>query len=492
MNQLNHPISDESLNIQPPIYTSKLRGMAVWFGRFITFTQMAFDFLSVQIAFWLSFWVYIGPLAKSSPQSAVEYFWVTIGAGVVYVILLDREKLYERQISLLNIKELKGTFYVGLYAAGVILSASFYIRTASFSRIMLTTALAIAPVTIYVQRLFFYHFHLKFHEKGWSVTNVLIFGAGSIGQHMAKRFFESPALGYRPVAFLDDDKSKFGEYLKWRGRGPKSGLPVLGDETFLQKARSLGVDLVIIAVPSASFERNQKLVDLCLSLGLSYAIVPNAYEKFIQNVEWLEVGGIPLLRKRDRKVSFYYIALKRLFDFVVGLFLLLLLSPMYLIFSILIKLDSKGPIIFKQKRVGLRGKIFSFYKFRSMHGESHQYGLTPKTSTDPRITKVGRWLRRTSLDELPQLYNVLRGDMSLVGPRPEMPFIVEGYSPLERLRLEAKPGITGVWQISADRGAPIHSNLEYDLFYLENRSLLLDIAILIKTMISVLRGIGAI
>ena len=123
--------------------------------------------------------------------------------------------------------------------------------------------------------------------------------------------------------------------------------------------------------------------------------------------------------------------------------------------------------------------------------DAPKYARTPADPADSRITKVGRWLRRTSLDELPQLFNVFRGDMSLVGPRPEMPFIVETYSLLERQRLLAKPGITGVWQISAVRGEPIHANIEYDLFYLENRSILLDLAIIVKTILSVIRGVGA-
>jgi lipopolysaccharide/colanic/teichoic acid biosynthesis glycosyltransferase len=156
-----------------------------------------------------------------------------------------------------------------------------------------------------------------------------------------------------------------------------------------------------------------------------------------------------------------------------------------------IKMESPGPIIFKQKRVGLNGRQFSMYKFRSMFIDAPKYAKTPSNPRDPRITHVGRWLRRTSLDELPQIFNVWRGDMSCVGPRPEMPFIVETYTPLQRQRLEAKPGITGVWQISAVRGEPIHQNIEYDLFYLENRSILLDLAIIIKTVLSVIRGVGA-
>jgi len=267
---------------------------------------------------------------------------------------------------------------------------------------------------------------------------------------------------------------------------------VIGGQNHLKGCKDLGIDMIYIALPSASFDRNQKLVEQCNQEGIDYAIVPNAYEKFIQQVELFEIGGIPILhRKPNGAGNFYYIFLKRVLDFAFATALITLFSPLILILGAMIKLDSKGPVIFKQKRVGLKGKEFTFYKFRTMYIEAPKYARSPDAKNDPRVTKVGRWLRRTSLDEMPQLFNVFRGDMSMVGPRPEMPFIVDTYTSLERQRLEAKPGITGVWQISAVRGEPIHANIEYDLFYLHNRSLLLDLAILVKTGLSVIRGIGA-
>lgn len=462
------------------------------FGKLITVAQVLADFLSVFACYVGSYWLYVGALGGSSPQTLIEFLYFATGAGVLYVLVIDRVGLYRREISLLNVKELRGVFHVGIYAAAAILSASFYVRTISLSRITLTTAIVAAPIVLYLQRQWFYRAHVLFHQRGWSKTRVIIYGAGEIGKHLAKRMFESPALGMLPVAFLDDDESKHGQSVRWTGVGPRAGVKIFGGEDVIEQAKELHAGLVVIALPSASFERNQKLVDHCVKVGIEYAIVPNTYEKFIQNVELFEVGGVPILRRRVMRVSFYYLAMKRVFDFLLALFFILILSPVYLILGALIKWDSKGPIIFKQKRVGLRGRLFSCYKFRSMHIDAPQYARTPSNPSDPRITRVGRWLRRTSLDELPQLFNVFRGDMSLVGPRPEMPFIVETYSSLQRQRLEAKPGITGVWQISAVRGEPIHQNIEYDLFYLENRSILLDFSIVIKTMLSVIRGIGAV
>ena len=155
----------------------------------------------------------------------------------------------------------------------------------------------------------------------------------------------------------------------------------------------------------------------------------------------------------------------------------------------LIRLDSKGPALFRQERVGLNGRRFRMFKFRTMYADAPAYAYSPKESDDLRITRLGRFLRRTSLDELPQLLNVLLGNMSLVGPRPEMPFIVETYTERHSQRLQVKPGITGLWQLSGDRNYLIHENVEYDLYYIQHRNFFMDLAILLHTSIFAMRGI---
>jgi lipopolysaccharide/colanic/teichoic acid biosynthesis glycosyltransferase len=184
--------------------------------------------------------------------------------------------------------------------------------------------------------------------------------------------------------------------------------------------------------------------------------------------------------------------IKRLFDIMGSLFLLILLFPLFLFVSILVKLDSPGPVFFRHDRVGRHGKHFVLWKFRSMRTDVPRYETSPQSVADSRLTRVGRLVRRLSVDEMPQLINVLRGEMSLVGPRPEMPFIVARYHPIERLRLVARPGITGLWQISPARAFPIHENLQYDLHYLHNQSFLLDCAIILRTVTAVIHGVGAV
>lgn len=203
---------------------------------------------------------------------------------------------------------------------------------------------------------------------------------------------------------------------------------------------------------------------------------------------WRRVRAEGLLQSVENTRTEGFPVGKRIFDLLASALLLILLAPMLLLLAILVRLDSPGPALFLQERVGEGGRRFCLLKFRSMYTVTPKYARSPVTPDDPRMTRVGRVIRRLSLDELPQLVNVLRGEMSLVGPRPEMPFLVAGYTPLQRRRLEGRPGITGLWQISEGRLAPIHENLQYDLHYLRHRNVMLDAAILLRTAAVVLSG----
>ncbi len=200
------------------------------------------------------------------------------------------------------------------------------------------------------------------------------------------------------------------------------------------------------------------------------------------------VHGFPLLVRLERGAIGLRRLAKRLFDVVFALLVCLLTLPILLLVAVAIKLSSEGPVFFVQRRVGKDGKEFLMFKFRTMHATTEQYADKPATEGDPRITRFGRLLRKTGIDELPQLLNVLRGEMSFVGPRPEMPFKVADYTPLERERLKAIPGITGLWQINVHRSREIHKTLEYDLYYIEHQSFLLDLVIIGATLPEVFKG----
>jgi lipopolysaccharide/colanic/teichoic acid biosynthesis glycosyltransferase len=202
-----------------------------------------------------------------------------------------------------------------------------------------------------------------------------------------------------------------------------------------------------------------------------------------------EMDGLFIATTEQNDPGRFYLAMKRLLDIACSAILIALSAPVWALLAIAIRSESRGPIFFRQTRVGQGGKLFEILKFRSMKVDAPKYARSPNEHTDSRITRVGRFLRKTSLDEMPQLINVLKGDMTLVGPRPEMPFITEEYGPWEATRLTVPQGITGLWQLSADRQFAIHQSIEYDLYYIQNRTVLMDIAILLHTLVYAAKGI---
>jgi lipopolysaccharide/colanic/teichoic acid biosynthesis glycosyltransferase len=218
------------------------------------------------------------------------------------------------------------------------------------------------------------------------------------------------------------------------------------------------------------------------------------HDAFARREGWLRLSGELVATPLRRQESLHpgYAAAKRVCDIAGSLVLLTLLMPVLLLITVLIKLDSEGPAFFRQRRIGKDGEEFFIWKFRSMRANAPRYAPSPTSNLDSRLTSVGRLIRRISFDELPQLINVLKGEMSLVGPRPEMPFIVDSYTDFERERLAVRPGITGLWQVSPARALPIHENLQYDLHYIRHQNLMLDAAILLRTIAAVIRGVGAV
>lgn len=457
----------------------------------INFLQRLVDFATVVVSFILGYLSYTAQPPRTVPYGFDQFLLLGGVAGLLFCVIFQGAKLYEREMSLLNVVETRRLIYAWVFGALLLFSATFYVRVLDLSRVMMTSSLLIALVLLLIERSVFYRIHVSLIRAGVNTRKAVIFGAGVVGRHLAKRIFHSPALGIHVEGFLDDDKELHGKTILLREVSSKTGVAVLGGSEKLANLRSAGVGEIFVAMPAATYDRNLELVQQATKLGFAVSVVPPTFGRLIHSIDVQEIGGIPVLREKTYQPAWYYASTKRIFDFFAAAAAIIILSPVGLLLALLIKLDSKGPVLFKQKRVGRGGREFSFYKFRTMAMEANPYALTPQSAADPRITRLGRWLRRTSLDELPQFWNVLRGDMSVVGPRPEMPFIVAGYNEEQRERLKVKPGITGIWQISAVRGEPIHANIEYDLFYIENRSLLLDLIIVLKTIVGAIRGIGA-
>jgi len=244
---------------------------------------------------------------------------------------------------------------------------------------------------------------------------------------------------------------------------------------------------LIVALPNLSTRQIQAAVDAAKQTR-SRIVFLSATE--LQEQKWTEsvdVDGLSLAPMLESFEHWHYSIAKRMADLIGSSLLLVLFAPLFFLIALFIRLDSRGPALFVQDRVGRNGELFKMYKFRSMYKNTSKYEFSPTTPFDPRITRIGRFLRKSSLDELPQLINVFLGNMSLVGPRPEMAFIVQNYTSEQRQRLQVIPGITGLWQLSADRAFLIHENIQYDLYYIRNRGFFLDIAILIHTLLFAMR-----
>jgi len=450
------------------------------------------DIVSIAFAMFCGYWFYHLIDIGAGPQPLDLYLELTIGAVIVMLVIFQLSGLYEPELSILNIAEVRKIFKATLIGLLVFFFLTFYMKNISYSRLIITFSAVFLFAIMSFERLILYKIQKKLHARGFGVKRAIIYGAGEVGRLLLKRLMQSPGLGYLPVGFMDDDPAKQGKMIVSDNSTNTTSMPVIGNfEQFTELVNDHHIDEVFVTITSMHTERFEQVIHKCRELGIDFKFVPNLFDLKIQKISVTKIDGIPLLSVKAPRIDPIYIFFKRAFDILLSALTLLIFSPFYLLIALLIKQDSKGTVLFKQKRVGLRGKLFNMYKFRTMWNDANPYDWTPTTLEDKRITPFGKFLRRTSLDEIPQFFNVLKGDMSIVGPRPEMPFIVETYNEIQRDRLAMKPGITGIWQISADRGKQIHENIEYDLYYIENCGFLMDLVIIIRTVYFAIRGLGA-
>jgi len=454
----------------------------------VTLVEVFIDFGTIFVSFLLTRGLYqvAGTRLLQSPpmepMTPAGFVPVAAACGIMISVFASMG-LYRKTPSLLNVDEIRKLFRSVLLLAVFVFTVSFYFRI-PFSRALITVWLTLILFFMIVEKMIFYKVQQALHIRGLNIRRVLIYGAGEIGRKLYKNIIAFPKLGYQAVGFVDTDTDAFKEELErmdGTGRAPPR---ILGTSRDLEQlVETHRVDDLFIAQKGMSSDEILALTTKCRELGIQFKIIPQLYGYFIENLSLQAIGGIPLIGEKVTPIRKFDLFVKRIMDIVFSLLVCLFFLPVFVAIAILIKQDSPGPVIFKQRRVGRKGKEFTIYKFRTMYVEAPKYSFCPKESSDPRITPVGRFLRKTSMDELPQFLNVLKGEMSLVGPRPEMPFIVAQYNALHRERLSVKPGITGLWQISADRQMEIHENIDYDLYYLENFSILLDVAILVRTVI---------
>jgi exopolysaccharide biosynthesis polyprenyl glycosylphosphotransferase len=377
--------------------------------------------------------------------------------------------------------DLTESFRAVTLAALLIAAVSFLSHT-DYSRGMLVLFWVVALGYVSLGRTVLSERRKRALVTGAARSRTLVVGCGDLGRLVLQRTQAHPEFGHEVVAFACPEG----------GVGDVDGVPIAGSVTDLaQHVEAQRVDAVIVAEPRLEPGELMDVVARCEGLPVEFHVISGPFGVLTGQAQIGGLTDLPLIDLTQRPVGFWDEMVKRVADVVVSALLLVLLAPLLAVVALISRGQTGASAIFRQERIGQRGRPFTLYKLRSMRPDAEPYAEAPSSEDDPRITPIGRWLRHSSLDEAPQLWNVIRGDMSLVGPRPEMPFIVEQYSPWQRRRLDVRPGITGLWQILGRKDLPLRDNIEYDFYYIRNRSLALDLVILLKTVGVVVGGKGA-
>ena len=459
------------------------------------------DALLVAVAFLVSYYLryevqFLQPVNEANVAPFDPYIPYVAIFAALFLFFNQNARLYREQRGRSWWDELFSIGNSATNAAVVVMALSFLLRPLVFSRLLIVQASFLAVVFIGLWRAIIRVLRSELRRRGIGVERVLIVGAGRVGLSVLQIILARPDLGFKIVGFVDDDPDRGATNLgRVQALGMVDNIPRLIDR--------YKVDLVIITLPWHVQRKTLKIVRECERQHVKVRTVPDMFELSLSQVQVEMLGGIPLLGLNgDTQFHASSRLIKRGLDIVLTLLAMPVVLPLTVLIALAIRLDSEGPIFFSQERIGLNGNPFCVYKFRSMiknaadmHEELvRQTGedpLRPKIKNDPRITRVGHWIRRLSIDEVPQILNILRGEMSWVGPRPATPDEVELYEPWHRQRLRVLPGLTGLWQVSGRSEVPFEEMCLLDIYYIENWSLQLDLQIILRTVPLVLLAYGA-
>ena len=388
----------------------------------------------------------------------------------------------------------EATTVIGAVGFGMIITLAmvFLFRGYTYSRWLFFFATIGTVVLLESARMARDFLKAMARRRGIGVERVLVVGGGDLGHMLMHIITTEPSHGYQLAGFVNENGAV--------AQGRFTPLGSLNDLDRVVEEQQ--VDEILVALPPAFRRLVPEIVERFERKGVTCKVVPDLFEMSLTRVDINDLRGIPLLGVKRTELAWADRVVKRIIDLAAGGLVVAVFSPVWLLIALLIKLDSPGPILFKQVRLGRNGKRFDAYKFRSMRhtaeeevGRLKQFneasGPIFKMKNDPRVTKVGRWLRRTSLDEVPQLLNVLRGGMSIVGPRPPIPAEVDRYEAWHHRRFEVQPGLTGLWQVSGRSELPFDEMVLLDIYYIENWNLALDLKILLRTIPAVVTARGA-
>jgi exopolysaccharide biosynthesis polyprenyl glycosylphosphotransferase len=450
----------------------------------ITLTELAL-FLTTQLA------QYVPALLGTGERPSLPlgiYVLVALIWGGAFLLL----SVYVPR-NLRAVEEAQG-IAVAITLAGLALAGTLFFLYPQVSRWQILTFYLLTLILLIGSRLSLRLIRKLRGVPRYPRRRVLLLGAGRQGQHVGRMIANHGWAGLDLVGFLDDELAPGSEI---------AGLPILGRIKDLERfVHSLHIDEVVITFSTNEYHHLFDLLHQLRELPARIRLVPDHIKTALFRTTAEEFAGVPMIMLHRPVLTPFERQIKRIFDLVLSTTVLIVTAPIMAIIALAIRLDSPGPIIFKQQRIGENGQEFWMYKFRSMVKDAeHQQAkalrikkdgeIQHKHPDDPRVTRVGRLIRRTSLDEFPQFFNVFKGEMSLVGPRPELPWLVEQYEPWQWQRFSVPQGITGWWQVNGRSDKPMHLYTEEDLFYIQNYSLLLDIQILWRTVGAVIKSRGA-
>jgi len=453
-------------------------------SKFFETLVLLFDWVTLSISWILAYllrfyYLPVIPVSKGIPPFITYLTLLVIMLPLWYIVFKAFGLYRPRRISS-KIAEGMNIATATSIAIVILVTLTFFVRQYEFSRLTFLYFWINCVIFLSIERILFRELLRFIRKRGYNLRHALIVGTGSLGQDVTDRVHGHPELGIKIRGFLSEDNSQIGNELK--------GFKVLDTfENIRSVVMNQKIDMVLITLPLSAHE---KLKDILNDIGdemVSIMLIPDLLELATLRGGIGEFEGMPVISLRDTPLYGWNIVVKRVTDFVLSITILLAVSPLMLVISFLVKVTSRGPVFYSQERMGLDGKIFSMLKFRTMEIQAEkETGPVWAAKNDSRRTSIGTFLRKTSMDELPQFFNVLKGDMSIVGPRPEREFFIQQFRdkvPKYMLRHKMKAGITGWAQISGWRGnTSLEKRIECDLYYIENWSLRLDLAIMWLTI----------
>ena len=435
--------------------------------------------VSWALSYYLRFYSGIIPVYKGIPPFKI-YLTLLIFMIPLWSIVFRVFGLYRPRRVSTRMSEVVDIGKASTFAIMIFVSLTFLFRQYEFSRLTFFYFWFINIVFLSLARIVFREFLRFLRQRGYNQRYALIVGAEKMGQDLVTRLRKHPELGIQITGFLTSDPNSVGTEIH--------GIKVVGKYSDVRELiTKRGIDIILVALPFHAHNQLKEVLEWIGDETVSIMVLPDLFEFVTLRGSVSEFEGMPLISLRDTPLYGWNIIVKRVLDIVFSSLVIIFTSPVMLIIAILIKLTSGGPLLLKQERMGLDGKTFNMLKFRTMFANAEQEtGPVWAKKDDPRRTKIGKLLRKTSMDELPQFFNVLKGNMSIVGPRPERPVFIENFRntiPKYMLRHKMKAGITGWAQVSGWRGnTSLEKRIEYDLYYIENWSLNFDLKIIWLTV----------